>query len=132
MARVETQWFGGQIKAGAERAQLRAALAWGEQVSSRAKMRAHRISGTLSRSIHAAPEDYDRDDEPQAKTAEVPTVRPSPTPDGVIIAAGSWMSYAEFERRRGGAHDWLTQPAEESNAKFPITLRQAWAEEGLI
>lgn len=127
-------WKGVDVDAKVTNAIERASVAWGEQVSNKAKERAHRLSGTLSRSIHAAKGSYDQDDTGAAVAGVMPiVVDPVPEWEGetALVSAGSWINYAEFERRRGGGHDWLTGPAGEANGRYGQTIRQALVEEGV-
>lgn len=131
----EYQWKGDEITQAVKMAVARAEVAWGVDVAMKAKARAHRLSGTLSRSLHAAPGNYDKDETKEAQQSELPIVV-SGTPSWVseyvaTVAAGSWINYALYEMRRGGAHDFLTAPVTEAEGEFEGKLKQALAEEGV-
>jgi len=128
------EWKGGDVDEKVNTAIGRASVAWGEQVANKGREIVHRLSGTLSRSIHAAAGSYDVDETGQAVEGVLPIiVEPVPEWDGdtAAVSAGSWIGYAEFERRRGGSHDWLTGPVAEANGRYGQTLGQALREEGL-
>jgi hypothetical protein len=133
-SRVDAKWNGPLLMAAMHRAIARSEVAWGVNVSMKAKGRAHRISGTLSRSMHCAPGDYDTDDTAIAQAVEMPIIVgqvPRWLSDFISdVAAGSWINYAIFEKRRGGTHDFLSGAVAEANGEFHGQLQQALAEEG--
>jgi hypothetical protein len=133
-SRVEFKWNGPQLQVAMHTAIARAEVAWGVDVAMKAKAIAHRISGTMSRSMHCAPGDYDTDDTAQAQGSEMAIIVGA-TPRWLSefvadVAAGSWVNYALFEMRRGGAHDFLTGPYNEAMGEYNGRLQQALREEG--
>ncbi len=134
------EWHGRDVAERTHRAIGRASVAWGESIVSKAKGKVHRLSGTLSRSIHAAGKSYDggRD----KKAAEVGSLgsggfgagRSLPTwaGDRAFIEAGSWIDYAVYEQARGGSHDFMTAAVDSANSGYTDKLRQAMMQEGLF
>lgn len=117
-------WHGDEIQARAERAVGRAIIGNAELHAANASANVHRISGNLSRSIHAAktntigeiPAD-------QQNIIERPHVR--------MVEVGSWLPYACVEENRGGSHSYM-QPAHEwAWPLFGNQLKRAFREEGL-
>ena len=112
------EWRGEEVKQKVERATGRAMVSWAENVIAGAKRGVHRLSGTLSRSLHAAGRNYSGDnDERAAKVGSlsmggVGSSMNLPDWDGsktrAYIEAGSWITYAIYEWARGGSHDFLT------------------------
>ena len=133
-------WNGEEIKDKVRRATGRACVAWAENVVSGSKQAAHRLTGTLSRSLHSAGRNYrGGSDERAARAGSLPaggTGSGKSLPDWgggdtAYIEAGSWISYAIYEYARGGSHDFLTAANEASNSRFPDMMRRAMAEERL-
>lgn len=109
-------WRGAKVGDKAGRAAKRAGIWWGETVVSKAKQRVHRLTGTLSRSLHFR--------------------GPQEAGDKFTVEAGSvdWFTrlpYGLYEYRRGGSHDFLTGPAREATGGLRDALKQALAEEGM-
>jgi hypothetical protein len=50
--------------------------------------------------------------------------------DGAVVRVGSWISYAEYENRRGGDHQFLEPAVEAATAGYQAQLKQAMSEEG--
>lgn len=113
-ARVVRRWRGDDILTRMKRATGSGLIAIAENVVAEGKRNAHVISGTMKRSIHAAPAGYDGgDDEIRAVSSDLPSVKtPSPHPVGWAVEAGSWMPYACVEEV-GRGHQFMT-PAVES------------------
>lgn len=121
---VRRTWHGDEIETRAERAVGRALIGNAELHATHAAANVHRISGNLSRSIHAAKTMTmgDIDANPES-IIEKPHVR--------VIEVGSWIEYACVEENRGGTHSYM-QPAHE--ATYPLLggqLKRAFREEGL-
>lgn len=134
MAKNTHEWHGDRVNESVGRAVIRAEIAWGETAVSKSKqLPVHRLSGTLSRSLHAAPADHDVDETRQAEVSVIASTPPKErASDPVIrIAWGSWIDYAGFERKRGGSHDWMTGPTAEASGAYPRTLESAMAAAGL-
>lgn len=128
-------WHGQRIKRKLERAVARATIAWAMLVSTEAKMDVHRVTGTLSRSIHAAPSNYDGGSDIMLAKASALSGIVGQVPRWLgnrsvaEVAAGSWIDYAKTERQRGGTHDWLSRAVTVADAKFPFILARAMGQE---
>lgn len=130
------KWFGDKIRRKAESAVGSAAIAWGETVVSEEKQRVHRLTGTLSRSLHVATDKYNgTNDERIARSGVVTTQQLGGIPRWVAgkskakVAAGSWISYAGDELKRGGTHDYQTAAVRIANNRFPRTMALAFRRE---
>jgi hypothetical protein len=132
-------WHGEELKHHVEHALSRAAVGWAQQVVMAAKMIVHRVTGTLSRSLHAAPRDYNgAGDFEQAKTTSLDTGAagagyelPKWDNGHAYIAAGSWIQYAAAEFSKGGTHDYLSGPVAQANQNFEGLVKKAMGEEGI-
>ena len=132
-------WLGDTVVKGkTRRAVSRALVSTAEAVAALMKRKAHRLSGTLSRSVHSAPFGYrGRSDYAAARLASL-TTGGSEGPNFTVwqgeqgeVWVGSWIPYALFEARRGGAHDFITGPGVQGSQSFFRRLEQALKEEGL-
>ena len=133
-------WRGEEVKDKVRRATGRACVGWSEDVISGSKQAVHRLTGTLSRSLHSAGRNYrGGSDERAAKVGALPAggvTSGKSLPDWgggdtAYIEAGSWISYAIYEWARGGSHDFLTAANSAANSRFPMLMRKALAEERL-
>lgn len=129
-------WEGLTFQARAHRAAGRAIIGIGMAVSADTKRLTHRVSGTLARSIHAAPIGADHEgDENSALTQDLMMSRgflvPTPTPAGPSLEVGSWLPYACAEWI-GRDHPGITQGLEGvRGARATSIVMQAFREEGL-
>ena len=128
-------WKGDELVVAVHRAVARSMVALGETVSSEAKQRVHRLTGTLSRSIHAAPDNYmGTGDYEQAKEADLAAgaaVAQLPTWVGqnkAVILVGSWIPYACVEE---GRHPYMAPAIEVAMGRVLGVFQQAFREEGL-
>lgn len=118
------------------RATGRAVVAIAENVAVETKRQTHVITGTLRRSIHAAPVGYDgSSDEGNAKTGDLMLMERSPqpehTPFGPAVEVGSWLPYACVEWI-GRGHPGITQGMEAvRGAKATAIVAEAFKQEGL-
>lgn len=131
-------WKGLSIEGKKNRAAGRALVGIAMQGAVETKRETHRISGTLARSVHAAPvgyEGYD-EDEQRATGGEdllmegmgVESIRVRP--EGMVIEFGSWLPYACAEWI-GRAHPGITQGLEAARGKADRIVAQAFREERL-
>lgn len=135
-------WDGAEAKAKARRAVNRAMVALGARTTSGAKQRVHRLTGTLSRSIHEAPPDYATQATGDLKAAQDAAhggqeqdlagseMAKLPVWDEHSEAAmevGSYLPYACVEEAR---HPYLAPALDEAMASAEATFKQAFAEEG--
>jgi hypothetical protein len=116
-------------------------VAWAETIVASAKENAHVVTGTLRRSIHAAPAEYtgendfdfarhdiDLFDMQGDATMELPTWESESI---ATVLVGSWIPYAIYEEVRPG-HEYL-QPAYEASLDAVADIfRQAFEEEGAV
>jgi len=136
------EWRGNDIVAAVHRAAARGVVALGETIVSEAKQRVHRLTGTLSRSIHSAPDNYqggsDYDDarDPEhggsgrdlaagAVIGELPTWV---TESQAVVLVGSWIPYACVEE---GRHPYMQPAIEAAMGRALGVFQQAFREEGL-
>jgi hypothetical protein len=134
---MQREWFGDELEARINRAAGRAIVAIGMQIAVETKTITHRITGTLARSVHAAPAGYEgyAEDDTTAPTADllllygVPTA--TPTPFGPSVEVGSWLPYACVEWI-GRGHPGVTQGLEMARgARMDATVVEAFRQEGL-
>jgi hypothetical protein len=127
------EWHGDNIEQRVLRAVGRSQVAWGEQVTSKMRSVVHRLTGTLSRSLHTAKAGYTGEsDESTARAgAAVANQDPGTSHGRAIVEAGSWISYALYEMRRGGSHDYVTDAVRSANGDYGETLKRAIMQEGL-
>lgn len=135
-------WRGEEVKDKVRRATGRACVAWAENVVAGAKATpVHRLTGTLSRSLHSAGRNYSgKSDKRAAMVGALPAggvASGKPLPDWgggdvAYIEAGSWIDYAIYEYARGGSHDFITAANKAANSRFPGLMRKAIAEEGMM
>ena len=132
-ANVRLEWHGEKIRGKGRRAVERAMQAWGAQVVADAKNDVHRLTGTLSRTLHTASRSYkpSSDQAEEGGGAVATGDLPEWEGDNAFIVAGSWISYAIHELRRGGAHDFLSRAVNRANGRFKGLLQQAFGSEGL-
>ena len=132
-ANVRLEWHGEKIEGKSRRAVGRAMNAWGAQVVAEAKNDVHRLTGTLSRTLHTAMRSYkaSSDKAEEGGGAVATGDLPEWEGDSAFLVAGSWVSYAIHELRRGGDHDFLTRAVNRANDRFKSSLQQAFGEEGL-
>lgn len=127
---VIIRWEGGKRSREVTRACERATLAIAEHVASEAKIRVHRITGTLSRSIHTFNEEYaGQGDEAQAKGSAIQGLKVANTKGGTItVLVGSLISYAKYEER---LHPFLTPAFDIALSGAQARFRMAMAQEGI-
>lgn len=133
MARVHKQWYGDAIKFRAHRAAGRAIVGLSERVAAETKEVSHVISGTLRRSVHAAPRGYDgSSDEFIAQNNDMggTPFEPTQTATGAQAEVGSWVAYACAEWI-GRGHPGVTQGLELARVAADTIVRKAFEEEGL-
>jgi len=128
-------WHGMSIRHKTDRAAARALVGIGMEVARETKLVTHRISGTLARSVHAAPVGYEYAAEDARDAVEHDlllreALHPTPLPTGPAIEVGSWLPYACVEWV-GRGHPGVTQGLEIGRAKTDRYVRQAMREEGL-
>jgi hypothetical protein len=132
-------WKGAEIKSKVKRAVSRSMIAWAETAVYNMKTRVHRLTGTLSRSIHAAPRDYQGSGDegsaaspPKGSAMTLPAMGEIPqwVGDGAVVRVGSWISYAKYENDRGGDHQFLEPAVEAATSGYHAQLEQAMREEG--
>lgn len=135
MARVVREWNGPEILRRSNRAAGRGIIGFAVLVSRETKIITHKMSGTLARSVHAAPAHYElgESDEKAAESGmDLGMVVPSPThtPIGPAVEVGSWVSYACVEWV-GRGHPGVTQGLEAARPRADAIFLQAYKEEGL-
>lgn len=127
---VILDWQGAQVLTKAKRAIERAEVATLEEASAEATRVVHRITGTLARSIHAAPIDYvGPADESVARSGrKIMNAADIPTWQGwqAMGEVGSWISYAIYEERR---HPYLAPSFHMATQQFTTKLHQAFDSE---
>lgn len=133
-------WNGMTLEHKVQRATARAIVAIGVNVAVDTKRLTHRISGTLVRSIHAAPAEEEHDEERELREAQGGTdllfgsgmIHPHETPFGPAIEVGSWLPYACVEWI-GRNHPGITQGLEMNRGmKSHAIVSEAFREEGLL
>lgn len=132
------EWHGMTIKDKMARANARALIAIGVNISAETKRITHRISGTLARSIHVAEVGYEGGDSDEAMAAigdllyTTMPAGPSRGPFGPAIEVGSWLPYACVEWV-GRQHPGITQGLEMVRGeRMDAIVKQAYIEEGLV
>lgn len=111
------------------------------QVAVETKTVTHVISGTLRRSVHAAPEGYAPNEEKEEQDATPEqndlmimyplAVEEVPTEGGLTLCeVGSWLPYACAEWV-GRGHPGVTQGLELARPRTDATVLKAFKEEGL-
>jgi hypothetical protein len=128
-------WEGEQITVKVRRAIGRGSVALAETIVSEAKQRVHRLTGTLSRSIHSAPDAYmGEGDHESAKAGEelggalVTSLPTWVSPGQAVILVGSWIPYACVEESR---HPYMAPAVEAALGRAADIFAQAFREEGL-
>lgn len=136
--KMASNWQGLTIKERKDRACGRAIIAIGMQVAVETKSVTHVISGTLRRSVHAAPAGYSPDEMSEEQTAETQDlmvlypIEEVPTVAGLsILEVGSWLPYACAEWV-GRGHPGVTQGLELARSRTDATVLAAFAQEGLV
>ena len=133
---VKREWFGDELEMRMRRAAGRGIVAIGMNVVRETKPITHRISGTLARSVHAAPLGYEGYDEDEREAPSVDLmllhgVPPAtPTPLGAAVEVGSWLPYACVEWV-GRGHPGVTQGLELARSQATSIMTRAFKEEGL-
>lgn len=133
MGLVRKTWYGGILKERIDRASGRAIVAIAENVSAETKQVTHVISGTLARSVHAAPIGYDGSgDEGRAATTDLggQPVEATVTASGARVEVGSWLPYACAEWV-GRNHPGVTQGLELARVQADVIVHAAFKAEGL-
>ena len=127
---VVIRWHGAERAREVTRACERATLAISEHAVAEAKGRVHRITGTLSRSIHTFDEEYKgQGDEQRAQNAAIQGLTVAKTKGGVItVLVGSLISYARFEE---ALHPFLKPAFDVAMAGGQARFRMAMAQEGI-
>ncbi len=134
---VKREWYGPEVKKRVHRATGRALIAFGTRVAVETKMVTHVVTGTLRRSIHAAPAHYEGaySDEKMAPDQDLlltaHMVEATPVPQGYAIEVGSWMPYACVEWI-GRGHPGVTQGLEAARPAAGAIFEKAFREEGLL
>ncbi len=136
--RMNREWNGMSLAEKASRADARALIGIGMQTVRETKIVTHRISGSLARSVHAAPVGYEgyETDKSQAEGGadlmmQHANTAPTELPDGGwAIEVGSWMPYACVEWI-GRGHPGITQGLEAARSMAGRIFAQAYREEGL-
>lgn len=137
MALVARTWNGMTILDQINRAGGRAIVGIGVGTAIETKRVTHVLTGTLRRSVHAAPpiENHGADqDEAEVGTdllMSSTNLLPTPGPLGPMIEVGSWIVYAHCEWVTRG-HPGVTQGLEAMRgAPANMIVAQAFREEGL-
>ncbi len=127
---TQTMTMGG-IHDNIRRAWARTAIALGERGVADMKGRVHRLTGTLSRSLHvSAKEKGHESDVGQAKSSDIKeTISPNWDKGSYDVLAGSWLPYAGPEAGRGGSHDFFTPAVEVVKRNVESTYKQALEDE---
>jgi hypothetical protein len=132
--KTEFAWNGAEILLRIRRALGRGLVGAGMAAVPEAKILAHRITGTMARSVHLADASHiGQDDEAAARQADIPSVT-VPTPRGEIdwvLLFGSWVPYACVEEV-GRGHQFVTPALDVARSGAESVMRQAFAEEGLL
>jgi hypothetical protein len=117
----------------ARRASTRALVGTAEHGISLAKANVHRVTGTLSRSLHTAGRNYQGESDYEAAKAadlqngSVTTSQVSWEGDTGVIWAGSWIPYAVFEE---SLHPFLGPAFDVAREQQGSLLQKAFHEEG--
>lgn len=135
MGMTARTWNGITIAQKIERAGGRAIVGIGVAAAVETKKVTHVLSGTLRRSVHAAPpNEFHDDDERGAEHADLmigSTPHSAPSKFGPVIEVGSWISYACVEWV-GRMHPGVTQGVEMvRGGRADMIVAQAFREEGL-
>jgi hypothetical protein len=131
------EWYGPELQARGHRAAARALIGFATRVAVETKMVTHVMSGTLRRSVHAAPAHYEGayEDERRAEGGEdlldtSMAMTATPTHAGYAVEVGSWMPYACVEWV-GRGHPGVTQGLEAARPMVGAIFQKAFREEGL-
>jgi len=133
---MERSWHGLELEERVQHATGRAIIGIGMAVVVNTKEITHVITGTLRRSTHMAPVDYDGSgDESAAQTQDMSMLMSSPEVHhdalGASIEVGSWLPYACAEWI-GRGHPGITQGVESvRGVRTQRIVAQSFAEEGL-
>lgn len=135
MPLVKYAWYGRQYDEAGKRALSRGAVAATNEFVSNAKMIVHRDSGTLSRSIHAAPPNYHENQGDESKAASgVDLVDVAGynffkwEGDRAHAQAGSWLGYAIYEEN---LHPYLAPALAMARQTAQHHFDMAFREEGM-
>lgn len=120
---VDYEWKGDDILRRGKRAVARGTIAIAENIGGHAKRNAHVISGDLRRSIHVAAHNSGGLGRATAQAAA--------THDGALVDVGSWLDYACVEEV-GRGHRYMQPAVEEGRTTAHLTMRAAFAAEGLV
>lgn len=137
MSTYSLEWDGQEIAMRSKRAMGRGLIGIANAVVTEGKRNAHVISGTMMRSIHAAPHGYSGgNDAAEAATQDLAmgasVVDVSTTGFDAVIDVGSWMPYACVEEV-GRGHAFMAPAVQMVSGPRSVGLMtQAFAEEGLI
>lgn len=121
---VRREWHGEEFKARERRANGRAIIGMGVSAANEMSRHAHRVSGDLSRSTHAA----------KKFTMGAINATPETAREGVTswgIEVGSWLPYACVENNLGGTHRFADLGWQTAEPTFDAKIIRAWREEGL-
>jgi hypothetical protein len=144
---MASNWNGLTILERKNRACSRALIGIGMRVAVETKNVTHVISGTLRRSVHAAPSGYSPSEDAEEQLAESTdkggqqqdlmiyyplTPDQDPTVAGLtLLEVGSWLPYACAEWV-GRGHPGVTQGLELARTTNDAVVLQAFVEEGLV
>lgn len=130
-------WHGETIRRKGHRAAGRGIVGIAVAISRETKIVTDKISGTLARSVHAAPARYEgaeQDETDAAGGQDLGSRIPLATPTGLGPACevGSWVSYACVEWV-GRGHPGVQQGLEKVRGpQANAIMAQAWREEGML
>jgi hypothetical protein len=138
VGRVESEWYGMSVNERVKRATGRSLVGMAVRVATETKMVTHVVSGTLRRSVHAAPVHYEGAELDRLAAeggqdlleGDLMGLEPTWTPIGPALEVGSWMPYACVEWV-GRGHPGVTQGLELARSSFDGIIVQAFREEGL-
>ncbi len=146
MPRMERSWEGIPLQARIDRANVRATISLAVHAAMATKEITHVISGTLKRSVHAAPVGYDAEESDLANAEPVErgglgqdlmpmfmgTEIVAVSPMGAMVEVGSWLPYACAEWV-GRGHPGVTQGMEMIRGALAYSIVfKAYKEEGLV
>jgi len=135
---VEHTWHGDELIARGRRASGRAAIAIAENIAANAKPAAPVEYGTLRRSIHAAPPEYDGEGDFEAAGGRstmgadlAGTIKPQAARIGpvCVLEVGSWLPYACVQETR---HHYMTTGVQlVQGARASAIVIEAFKQEGM-
>jgi hypothetical protein len=139
MPKLERTWQGSELNARMNRANARAVISMATYAAMYTKEVTHVISGTLKRSVHAAPVGYEPDEQMEEAAAQAGDLMGmfmgmdivTYGEFGAWVEVGSWLPYACAEWV-GRGHPGITQGMEMvRGAMADAILLKAYMEEGL-